>query len=63
MKGTRRIKWGDMGVSSCFEILKHKGYSLKGYSGDTIIELMNEKTDKSVEECEKLFLTLTTIYG
>ena len=45
---------------NCYEVVSRK-YDLKGYSGDTIIELM--RNDLSDDECVSLFYYLEHVYG
>jgi hypothetical protein len=46
---------------NCYEVLKEKGYNLRGYSPDTIFSLM--EASGTEEECEALFAYLEAIYG
>ncbi|WP_196479477.1 hypothetical protein [Sulfolobus acidocaldarius] len=46
---------------NCCDTLKQKGYSLRGYSPDTIILL--EEASLPEEECESLFDYLEVQYG
>ncbi len=45
---------------NCYEVVKQK-YNLKGYSGDTILELM--RTEGNEDECIALFYYLEHTYG
>jgi len=46
---------------TCYEILKEKGYNLRGYSQDTIVILM--ESNATEEECESLLALLEVEYG
>jgi hypothetical protein len=45
---------------NCYEIVSRK-YNINGYSGDTILILMN--SDLSEDECLALFYYLERVYG
>jgi hypothetical protein len=47
-------------MTNCFEVLKEE-QDLRGYSTETIGELMQESLP--IDECEKLAITLEMIYG
>ena len=47
---------------NCIDILKERGYDLKGYSPDTYVHLIENDLSSS-DECESLFWYLEAVYG
>jgi len=47
---------------NCMEVLKEKGYNLKGYSPDTYFHLVDNNINNP-DECEGWFAYLEAVYG